>query len=280
MRIVVHLITLKRRTGAFITTLDLAQALQERGHEVLLNPPAGTTGDVTISHLGDPFARVVKGPHFLMVHGANLRYRRRLPGYTRVWFPSDNLAGWYLRPRNRVVLPPPINPADYKVRKGKHVTLAQATRGKGSVQLRKFALALPEIPFLAVQAGLVRPDPVLAGIKNVEIVPRFDDARHMLRRTRVLVMPLGGMSWGRTAVEASVSGIPTIATGLGGVREAMLGEGATYVSYADPKGWIEAIRHVWGEGFTEASDRARARGEALDYAGDVDRLCRAVEETA
>lgn len=281
MRITGLLVTESRRTGAFITTLELLDALRQRGHEVTLNPKTSVDADVTITHVGDPRSRLVRGKHFMMVHGANLRVRRRLPRYDTVWFPSRSMERWYHQPDRAVVLPPAINPYDVLTTPGDHVTLSQTTAGKGSDRLLYFAQQLPHIPFLAVQASPPKRDLRLERLPNVTTVPRFEIVQEMFELTRLVIMPLGGMSWGRVAVEASVSGIPTIATGYAGIREAM-GDAAAYVSVSRPKEWVEQIDHIYShpEVYARWSAKAQARGDRIDYEADMARLCEAVEETA
>lgn len=281
MRITTYLVTTVRRTGAFITTLDLVEALRARGHEVTVNPVQPIPADVTISHLGDVRSQTVRSPHFLMVHGANVRLRR-LPKYTTAWFPSYSLHRWYRYPDRAVVLRPPVDP--YSVMSGdtgEHVTLSQVSRSKGSAQLQYFAESLPHVKFLAVEGNPPRPDPVLAALPNVTVMPRFDDPRDMFALTKIIVMPLGGISYGRIAVEASVSGIPTIATGYAGIREAM-GDAATYCSPSYPEHWVEAIDRLYTDpaAYDEAMGKAYARADEIDFEGDTNALCEAVEATA
>lgn len=282
MIIDVLLVSEERRTGAFITTLDLVDELRQRGHDVEVNPTVSRDPDVTVCHLGDRRASEVQGRHFLMAHGANPRFRRRLPRYDTVWFPSDALARWYQLPENRVVVHPPIDPYNYLVDgPGDHVTLSQVSPAKGSSRLRVFAQALPHVPFLAVAGHAPRQDLVLRRLPNVTLVPRFDDAREMFAQTRIVLMPLGGLSYGRVAVEASVSGIPTIATGLPGIREAM-GDAATYVRQEYLRNWVAAIDKLYTnpDEYDRASRAAQQRGDLIDYNADMGALVAAVEETA
>lgn len=280
MRIDVLLVSEERRTGAFITTLELADELRRRGHDVALNPSAPRDHDLTITHLGDPRSGSVSGPHFMMVHGANPRRRRRLPRYDTIWFPSAALAGWYLNPPNRVVVPPPIDPYDYLTEPGEHVTLSQVSPAKGASRLRMFAQALPHIPFLGVSSNPPKQDLVLDRLPNVTMVPRFEDAREMFALTRLIIMPLGGLSYGRVAVEASVSGIPTIATGLPGVREAM-GDSATYVGASFLRNWVSTIDRMYTSEaqYAKASAAAQERGDRVDWNADMGAMVAAVEGT-
>lgn len=281
MKITVLLVSNRPRTGAFITTLDLVDVLRAAGHDVTINPAEPIEADLTISHLGDPRARSVHGRHFLMVHGANAKYRRRLPRYDRVWFPSNALAAWYLNPPDRVVVPPIIDPYRYLVEPGEHVTLAAGSVAKGSSRLAQIAKALPNVPFLVAHEDPPKEQPILAMLPNVTLIPRCSDVRDLLSQTKLLLMPLGGLSWGRTAVEASVSGIPTIATGEAGVREAM-GDGAMYISATQPRRWVSRIERLMTEPelYSEAVDRAQARGDRLDVEEQTTAFLNAVEGTA
>lgn len=268
MRIQALLLTDKPRTGAFVTTWELLDRLTALGHEVIVVLPTErpVQADWTITHLGDPRASRVQGNHLLLCHGANRRYKYRLPGYTRCWFPSEALKQYYGDPPGSVVSPPPVNPERYRTTRGDHVTLASAIQAKGLPVFRRLALRLSDLPFLAVGGPRWHDAPT-----NVTLVPRFDDPRELYSRSRVMIMPSLHEAYGRVAVEAAVSGIPTVASDLPGIREAM-GDAATYIGPVD---WAAVVPAVYDS--PEASRRAAERGSEIDYEADLqamlDLLC-------
>lgn len=106
------------------------------------------------------------------------------------------------------------------------VTMVNPCGYKGLSILLGLADARPELPFLAVPTwGTTAADRVeLARRPNIELVAPVDDITDLLRRTRVLLMPsLWDETFGYTAVEAMLHGVPVLASDTGGLAEAKLG---------------------------------------------------------
>jgi glycosyltransferase involved in cell wall biosynthesis len=275
--------------GAYVTTREYALGLAAAGHtvHVVTTSRGGNTtlteggvkvwprslwayavnqaqADVVVSHHRDRtavqmVARLRGVPHLLMVHG--MSPDRKLGRPDLAWFPSQACADHYGHAGPTLVSPPPVDPARYRTTPGRLVTLNGTTAAKGADVLARVARAMPERRFLAVATPWHEevPQP-----ENVEVVTRREPAE-VYARTRVLLMPSRTESWGRVGVEAMVSGIPVIAAPLPGIREA-LGEAAAYRAREDVAGWVEEVRrlddpHV----YAEASARALAHAERLDY---------------
>jgi glycosyltransferase involved in cell wall biosynthesis len=138
-------------------------------------------------------------------------------------------ASWQPRPEaGRVTL---VNPCAYK---GIDIFLALAQR-------------LPGVSFLAVPTwGTTNADRKrLAEHPNIEIMEPSDDIGRVFERTRVLLMPsLWAETFGITAIDAMLHGIPVLAGDVGGLAEAKLG-----VPYLLP------VRPI--EGYDARSDLAR-----------------------
>jgi hypothetical protein len=99
--------------------------------------------------------------------------------------------------------------------------------------------------------------------------------RVVYRRTRLLLMPSTYESYGRVAIEAAVSGIPTIANSTPGLEEA-LGSAGTFPARLAVEPWQEAIRQVLND-WDACSVRATALARSLDPTYDVARLTGALE---
>jgi len=83
--------------------------------------------------------------------------------------------------------------------------------------------------------------------------------------TKVLLMPSRYESFGRTAIEAAASGIPTIAAPTEGLKES-LGSAGIYCDPSDPKAWEEELTKLLTDKdyYKERSDLARQRAEGLE----------------
>ena len=71
---------------------------------------------------------------------------------------------------------------------------------------------------------LVTGDRIVQAPPNVDVQPPTRDIRSIYARTKLLLMPSVCESYGRVAIEAAMSDIPTIAADLLGIREATAGK--------------------------------------------------------
>ena len=136
---------------------------------------------------------------------------------------------------------PYINPEDYKTDHGKKVTLVNLWDRKGHEIFYELAERMPDVEFLGVKGGYG--EQVIRDFPNVEIMENTPNMKEVFGKTKVVLMPSQYESYGRVAVEASASGIPSIVTPTRGLREA-LGESGTYVEYSDVDGWENALRAI------------------------------------
>jgi hypothetical protein len=140
------------------------------------------------------------------------------------------------------------------------VTLINLTVAKGARTFYGLADLEPDRPFLGVRGAYgVQDDSPTRRPRNVEIIsntPRV--AAEVYARTRVLLMPSGYESWGRVAIEAACSGIPTIAAPTPGLREA-LGNAGIFVPVGSVRDWHGALAELDDIAiYRGASARARA----------------------
>jgi glycosyltransferase involved in cell wall biosynthesis len=110
------------------------------------------------------------------------------------------------------------------------VTLINPCGYKGITVLLGLADALPGVPFQAVPTWGTEPADLaeLRRRRNITLTGPVDDIDEVLRRTSVLLMPsLWDETFGYSAVEAQLRGIPVLASRVGGLAEAELGVAGT-----------------------------------------------------
>ncbi|MFC6080606.1 glycosyltransferase family 4 protein [Sphaerisporangium aureirubrum] len=109
---------------------------------------------------------------------------------------------------------------------GGAVTMVNPCAYKGLPIFLALADARPGVRFLAVPTWGATEDDLeaLRRRPNIELMDPVDDIGEVLARTRVLVMPsLWDETFGYTAVEAMLRGVPVLASDVGGLSEAKLG---------------------------------------------------------
>lgn len=201
------------------------------------------------------FHHVKPGPYVLVVSNS-------------LWI--DKALGW---PGRRIVVRPPVNGADYRTETTRElVTLVNVTEAKGSGLFYRLATAERGRRFLGVLGAYGTQDTRTARrLSNVELLAHTADiVGDVYARTRVVLMPSSYESYGRVAVEAAASGIPTIAHPTEGLVEA-LGPAGIFVDRGDERGWRKALAELDDpEVYLEASIKALARSERLTALAVVD----------
>lgn len=293
--------------GSWLSTHEFLAAMVERGHTVAVtayNTHTRTvvhdgvtveshfrgvgSPDVVVGHAGDDgSARITAQragvPLVVMVHGSAPPdvLAAKLEGAALAVFPSQALADDVAWAGRSIVAHPPLDPDRYATEPGDAVTLVNLSAEKGGEVFWACAEALPGTTFLGVEGGYGQ-QLRYSGHPNVGLQRLTSDmAGQVYARTRILLMPSAHETWGRVALEAAASGIPTIAHPHPGVREA-LGRSGTYVDRDDVDGWVAAIRSlstpsVWARKSTAARRRAHCW---WDHRAQLDRFATAVEEVA
>jgi len=90
----------------------------------------------------------------------------------------------------------------------------------------------------------------------------------LFRNARVVLVPSHSETFGLVALEAAASGVPVVAQGTGGLREAVLaGDTGLIIESRDPRDWADALTEVLGnpELARRLSAAARARAEVFDW---------------
>lgn len=142
--------------------------------------------------------------------------------------------------REELVMHPPLTPDRHVVDStGGALTLINLNRDKGAELFYKLAETMPDREFLGVVGGHGQ-QVIRRSLPNVTILEHGPDMRRVWSGTRVLLMPSIYESYGLTAVEAGINGIPTIANPTPGLLE-NLGSGGSFADRDDPDAWVRQI---------------------------------------
>lgn len=145
-----------------------------------------------------------------------------------------------------LVFHPPVDPDEYETprRRARYITRIGLSPQKGGHLFWRLAQEMPGHEFLGVVGGWggqVAPR-LEDWPQNVRVYANTPDIKHVYAETRVLLMPSDlHETWGRIAVEAAASGIPTIATPIPGLVES-LGDAGIYCHANQPHDWVETIK--------------------------------------
>lgn len=291
--------------GRATTSLEQVSALAERGHEVTVFLPGvraytrvsgvtvhpiaefdrDQTWDVVVYNSGLPkpmrnAVGAIDAPRLMCQHSYNTS-DAGLALASTVWYPSRACANTDTSTRYRKFhCAPPINADLYRVRPGSAVGAISTARAKGGDVVAALARRMTRRRFVVARDPAGEGAEMFAGMKNVELLP-FGDPAQFYARCRILLFPSVSESYGRAPVEAAVSGIPTIATPLKAVREALGGKGE-FIPRHQTGLWVREVermmRHqnVW----RSASLQAQIRGKSVDYQGTRSRWASEVERLA
>lgn len=165
------------------------------------------------------------------------------------------------------VIPPYFQIEKYRVApRGEFITFINPIPEKGVELALKTAACLPDLPFLFVEGWPSR-EPgarenllaALAPHPNITLAPRRHDMRSIYERTKILIVPSQWEeAFGRVAMEAQISGIPVLATRVGGLPESVGNGGLLLPREAPPEEWAAALRQlmVYNDCWTGLSLRA------------------------
>jgi len=100
---------------------------------------------------------------------------------------------------------------------------------------------------------------------NITWHRRVLDMRPIYKQTRLLLVPSQWKeTWGRVVVEAQFSGIPAIASDVGGLAQNVSDTGRLLDAGAPAEAWAEAVRSIWFDdaAYARAAERAYRRAES------------------
>lgn len=319
MRLVahVHMAAPEHGAGAEWMLQSIAAWLVSRGHEVTILASAALPGvrshqgveiigaptaeeiacawewcDVAVTHLDrtidamllcvdhqKPLVHLVHNDKQILANGLN-KGVAQLVVFNSRWLQDAN--GWWAHPS--MVVYPPTFVADYSgCEGGDAVTLINLQAAKGALSFYAAARALPHRSFLGVTGAW---GPQLEDGSHARVWANQADVRAVYRETRVLLMPSFYESWGRCAIEAACSGIPTIAHPTPGLVES-LGQAGLFCDRDNVTEMTALIEQLYGSDLFYQSASALAAERALELEGVTltqlgileERLCQLVGVT-
>jgi glycosyltransferase involved in cell wall biosynthesis len=161
------------------------------------------------------------------------------------------------------VIVPVIERARYRVATTRETALLiNPTASKGVDMALALAAARPDIPFefIGGPPGRGRPGHAPA---NVSHRGWTHDPRECFGRARLLLVPSRyPEAWPRVVGEAQASGIPALATDIGGMCEAVGNGGRLLPAGAGAPEWEGALASIWDNerSYTEVASRAEREG--------------------
>lgn len=254
--------------------------------------------DVVLAHLentprASALGQMYGVPVVHLLHNNHLWTKRclyrqppQLAVFNTEWMAQDYRTWWDRTthrsfPHSTVVLPA-VDPVPFTTTASaghRDITLINLNEDKGAVLFWNLADLLPERRFLGVVGAYGQQlDAHLPPLPNVEIMGHRKPSGMpaVYARTKVLLMPSAYESYGRTAIEACLSGVPVIAHPTPGLREA-LGDAATFADREDTDAWLTALRRLltpkgWAKASKTAFDHASALTPEKDLLRFVDEI--------
>lgn len=149
----------------------------------------------------------------------------------------------------------------------------------------------PDIPFAFVEGWPLDPEDRQTNVErsrragNVTLVPRTNDMRTVYSKARIVLIPSRwAEAWGRIASEAHFSGIPTIASKIGGLPESSGDGGLLIGPEAGADEWAAAVRRLWDDKEFYETMRRKAieysRRPAIDPEHQLDTIERVMTEAS
>lgn len=227
--------------------IDGVHVVQSRSKKTLLHYVA--RADITISHLECSerthlMSNDYKIPTIHLVHNTHRLTQRWMQHSDALLINTkwiSEFEGFKTFDKPKLVINPPVNPDEYKTKHGKSITLVNLWEDKGAEIFYEMAKRFPQLPFLGVKGGYGVQE--IRELSNVTILEHTKDMREVYGQTKVILMPSKYESFGRVAVEALASGIPTIAEPTPGLSEA-LGSAGIFADRESPDMWESALRDV------------------------------------
>lgn len=177
---------------------------------------------------------------------------------------SDQMAR-VLMDHHPMIVHPPLDYSRLQstVEDRRYVTLVNLSEDKGVGVFYEMARRCPEMPFLGVLGGYGTQ--VRLPAPNVTLTPQTRAMGDVYGKTRVLLFPSKHESYGMVAAEATVMGIPVMASRLPGVEEA-LGSAGRWIDARDPDAIEAELRSLMEDDayYAAAVDAAKHRATELD----------------
>ena len=248
--------------------------------------------DVAITHLNctghamhccketsKPLVHLVHNDKQLSFHHVKAS-RAQLLIYNTKWLHEKYEQEDYRPIEPAIVVHPIIFPEQYRTeRKGAEaVTFVNLTITKGALVFYKLAQRFPEIPFYGVRGAYGDEHLPPTDIPNLKIFEQMPDLRPIFAKTRVVLMPSDYESFGRVAIEAACSGIPSIVHPTLGLKE-NLGEAGIYCDRNNVDAWETELERLYSDEnyYQERSKMALELAAKLNPDDAIDRVEKALE---
>ena len=162
-------------------------------------------------------------------------------------------------------------PATRRASGGRFVTFINPVPMKGLDLAIEIARKCPDIPFLFVECWPQSKEvwqnlaQRIAAVPNITLKRSVLDMRQIYSQTRVLLVPSQWEeAWARVVTECHFSGIPVLASDIGGLGESVGGGGILIPPSAPSDRWAEELRLLYAgpELYQEFAARARAQAQA------------------
>jgi len=228
--------------------------------------------DIIISHLDRTgkcinHVRIVDKPALFIMHNTHFNNElAKIAHRSILCYNSEYTASvpFYTHKDSVIVYPP--CPVDYYTTKrggGAFITMVNLWKHKGSDMFFHLAKELPEHQFMGVRGGYGHQEKV--DLDNIVYKDNQPNMKKIYQRAKVVIMPSPYESFGRVAIEAAASGIPTVAAPTPGLTEA-LGSAGIFVDLDDREGWVEAVNRLMtdGEYYKKMQQKVRARARKLE----------------
>jgi glycosyltransferase involved in cell wall biosynthesis len=288
--------------GGELTAHQIARDLVRRGHDVLVfckDPTIEELEGVKLKPMGEAskftsyadliitqfeatkvamsLAKQSRKPLVHLIHNdmAVRRYNLVRGNASLVVSNSDWVRNTIGSSVDSMVLYPPTHKEDYgvKPKNREYITLVNLVELKGASIFWQLARIMPDKKFLAVEGGYgeqIIPDNIPS---NVTLVKNTTDMSDIYAKTKIVIMPSSYESWGRVAIEAACSGIPTIAAPTPGLKESLSYSGIFVEDRNNVADWVEAIKSLDDENeYKKYSELVKKRVSEIDFDGCFDTL--------
>lgn len=179
-----------------------------------------------------------------------------------------------------IVVHPIVEPDGYRVERPdpQTVTFVNLTVTKGALVFYELARRIFDTPFVGIRGAYGDQHNPPTDVPNLTILEQRPCLRDVYANTKVVLMPSDYESFGRVAVEAACSGIPSIVHPTPGLKEA-LGPAGIYIDRKDVDAWEVELRRLLNDAdyYAERSAAAFELAASLKPEASLDKVEWALE---